>query len=99
MKMRLILRLRNILLLLPVALCSFATNLHSASITSTWTLGSSGVWNVAGNWDNGVPNNGGGNTFTAIVNDRVSNASLHISPTINNLTLASRNASTLGNRL
>ena len=34
-----------------------------ASITSTWTGTTSGVWNLAGNWDNGIPTS----TINAII--------------------------------
>jgi hypothetical protein len=40
----------------------------AAAITSTWTDGN-GNWSLPANWDNGVPNNGGGDTFTAVINN------------------------------
>ena len=60
------------------------------AITSTWT-DANGNWSLAGNWDNGVPNNGGGNTYSAVINNG-SSVHLDISATINNLTIASSNS-------
>jgi len=35
-------------------------------ITDNWTHGT-GFWNNAANWDNGVPNNGGGNYYDVVI--------------------------------
>src|SRR6266403_3302332 len=66
-----------------------------AAITSTWIDGNSN-WNLAGHWDNGVPNNGGGNTYTAVLNNG-SSVNLDISVTINNLTIDAVDALTVNN--
>jgi hypothetical protein len=66
-----------------------------AAITSTWK-GPNGNWSVPSNWTNGVPNNGGGNTFTAVLNN---GSSVHMSSvaTINNLTIDSVDSLALDN--
>ncbi len=61
------------------------------SSPSTWSLGTTGNWNVAGNWSpSGVPNSS--STNVCIV-DGVSTVNLtNLSPTVDNLQLASGNA-------
>jgi hypothetical protein len=50
----------------------------AADVISTW-IGANGNWSVPTNWDSGVPDNAGGNTFTAIINNG-STVTLDISP-------------------
>src|SRR6202790_915198 len=71
-----------------------------AAITSPWIEGN-GNWSAAGNWNNvpafvGVPNNGGGNTFSAVLNNG-SSVTLDISVTINNLTTDAVDSLTVNN--
>src|ERR1700681_4129363 len=73
-----------------------------ASITSTWIDGNSN-WNLASHWNNvpafvGVPNNGGGNTFSAVLSDG-SSVTMDISVTINNLTIDSVDSLLVNNGL
>ncbi len=63
-----------------------------AQTTETWSVGASGLWNVAGNWSpNGVPNNGGGNTYNVDIVDGVSTVTLNLAATINDLTMGTGN--------
>src|SRR5438128_568693 len=71
--------------------------LSGATITSTWA-DANGLWSSPANWNNGVPNNSGGNTYTAIISNG-SNVSLDISATIDSLTLAAVNSLAVGNGL
>ena len=41
--------------------------------TSKWTGGLSNLWTIGGNWDNGVPQNSLGNTFSAIIGTTTNN--------------------------
>jgi hypothetical protein len=43
------------------------TPLFGAHYTSTWIGGASGNWSSGANWDNGVPDDGGGDTYDAVV--------------------------------
>ncbi len=63
-----------------------------AQTTETWSLGASGLWNVAGNWSpNGVPNNGGGNTYNVDIVDGSSTVTLNLAATIDDLTMGTGN--------
>jgi hypothetical protein len=68
-----------------------------AAITSNW-MDSNGNWSVSGNWTNGIPNNGGGNTFTAVLSNG-SAVHLDISATINNLTIGSVDSLAVNNAI
>ncbi len=50
------------------------------------------MWDVAGNWSpNGVPNNGGGNTYNVDIVDGKSTVTLNLAATINDLTMGTGN--------
>ena len=49
-------------------------------IDDTFILGADGLWSVPGNWDNGVPNNGGGNTYNVFID---SNAGTNVKVSLN----------------
>jgi fibronectin-binding autotransporter adhesin len=71
-----------------------------AQTTDTWSLGASGLWNVAGNWSAGVvPNNGtpSGSTYNVDILDGLSTVSLNISAGINDLSLAKGNTLAIDN--
>ncbi len=74
---------------------------HAATVTSTWTSATSGVWNDDARWTNsplqgGFPNNGsgGGATYGAVINAVGTNytVTLGTNITIEALTLSSVNA-------
>ena len=71
-----------------------------AQTTETWSAGSSGLWNVAGDWSgNVVPNNGtpAGATYNVDILDGVSTVTLNISAGINDLSLAKGNTLDINN--
>jgi len=70
-----------------VALLSLLPAAHGQT-TDTWSLGSSGLWNVAGNWSGDVVPNG---AFNVDIVDGVSTVTLNISAGIDDLTLAKGN--------
>ncbi len=47
-------------------LISIGAGAARAQTTDNWT-DTTGFWNNAGNWDNGIPNNGGGNYYDVII--------------------------------
>jgi hypothetical protein len=57
----------------------------AADVFSTWIDGN-GNWSVPTNWDSGVPDNAGGDSFTANVNNG-STVTLDTSPVVTNLFL------------
>ncbi len=64
---------------------------YSACTGSTWSLAASGNWNAAGNWTpSGVPNSSG--TNVCIVDGSSAVSLTNLSPTVDDLTLASGNA-------
>ena len=65
-----------------------------AQTTDTWSLGSSGNWNTAGDWSTGVvPNNGvpSGSSYNVDITDGKSTVTLNINATINDLTMGAGN--------
>ena len=87
-------------ILLPAGLivaCLCATQAFGQTqVNDSWTAVGSGTWSNATNWSSGVPNNNSSPLYdVSIENGTSTNASvvnLDISPTINNLTLASNNS-------
>src|SRR5882757_7694805 len=59
---------------------------RAAPVTSTWTAAGSSNWGTAGNWSNGVPNNGA-DTYTAVINTPDATLTLNLPVTISTLTL------------
>jgi hypothetical protein len=65
---------------------------RAAVINDTWNGLVAGNWNLAANWNSGVPNNGGGNTFNVFIDGgHVQNTvvTLDLSPTVDNLSISS----------
>ncbi len=82
-----------------LALVSNLPAVH-AQTTDTWSLGTSGVWNVAGNWSaDAVPNNDvpSGATYNVGITDGTSTVTLNTSATINDLTIGSGNTLAINN--
>ncbi len=65
----------------------------AGSIATTWIAGSDGAYQNGANWDNGVPNNGGGDTYSAFISDG-SLVSLSGAASLSGLTIASPLAGT-----
>ena len=71
--------------------------LQADTITSTWSGATDNHWNTSGNWDQGVPQNGGGNLFNAVVTNTTNNPILFGSSVIiSGLTLDTGNTLNLG---
>src|ERR1700683_5797201 len=58
-----------------------------AQTTDTWSLGSSGLWSVAGNWSAGLP----GTSNNVDIIDGTSTVTLNVNAGINDLTVGSGN--------
>jgi len=55
----------------------FTPSAHAAPLTHTWNIGTTGSWNTAGNWTNGVPNAAGDSASIANFNvDLASNVTI-----------------------
>ncbi len=72
---------------------------RAQAVNDTWN-GGNGQWNVAGNWNNGIPNNSGTTTYNVFIDgSKGDNAVVTISginPTISNLTVDAGNSLILG---
>jgi len=70
---------------------------QAANFDCSWASAASGLWNAAGNWGScnaAFPNNAGGDTFNAVINQTGADyvTTLNTSATIGTLTLDSANA-------